>query len=297
MKFLIFLCVWCSGLVSTSVAVIVHKQSNNVSYVHTEQANSIQDVEHRNLADSPGLMGKDKKMNKVKLERMDRIVALAEKETFPGTIYKADWSVEHRFNENAILSAAMHPKATSEDANAFLGTLRKSGFTGDVVIAILPNSPVSFVNKVKEYNAITYFVPINCGEKENSISCSFEGHEFKASVNMIRYWVYQYWAALYSKDSILLLSDFFDVFFQSDPIAYRKNDWFPQNQLVVYQEAFPNMVIAREVFNAGWIRECYGEKALKQIESNTVSCSGSTMGTRDGILVYVSLRCIGVSMN
>jgi hypothetical protein len=57
---------------------------------------------------------------------------------------------------------------------------------------------------------------------------------------------------------------------------------------VVFQEAYPNKVIYRCVFNGGWISNCYGEEGLRKVGSNTVSCSGVTMGTRDAILAYVS---------
>jgi hypothetical protein len=45
----------------------------------------------------------------------------------------------------------------------------------------------------------------------------------------------------------------------------------------------------RCLFNSGWIRGCYGEAGLQKIGSNTVSCSGVTLGTRNAIIAYVSL--------
>jgi hypothetical protein len=48
-------------------------------------------------------------------------------------------------------------------------------------------------------------------------------------------------------------------------------------------------VIDRCVFNAGWIENCYGLEALKKIGTNTVSCSGVSFGTKDAVMVYVSL--------
>ena len=84
-----------------------------------------------------------------------------------------------------------------------------------------------------------------------------------------------------------MISDFRDVFFQSNPFTYKPYQWSPPDfQLAVFQEAHPNKVIKRCPFNSGWIRSCYGEEALKLIGSNTVSCSGVSIGSRDAILAY-----------
>lgn len=56
--------------------------------------------------------------------------------------------------------------------------------------------------------------------------------------------------------------------------------------MVVFQEAYPNKVIYRCPFNGGWIQGCYGMENFKKVASNTVSCSGVSIGTRDAILVY-----------
>ena len=119
--------------------------------------------------------------------------------------------------------------------------------------------------------------------------CRFAGQKEDFSINMIRYYLYQWWALLYSNEALIMISDFRDVFFQSNPFLYRTYEWLPPDySLIVFQEPYPNKVIYRCPFNSGWIAACYGEKAMKKIGSNTVSCSGVSMGTRDGILVYVS---------
>ena len=41
------------------------------------------------------------------------------------------------------------------------------------------------------------------------------------------------------------------------------------------------------IFNSGWIEKCYGSDALELIKTEPISCSGTTMGSRDGILIYV----------
>ena len=66
-------------------------------------------------------------------------------------------------------------------------------------------------------------------------------------------------------------------------------EWGPLKfQLVVFQESHPNRVINRCSQNAGYILNCYGLEPLKTIGSNTISSSGSVMGTRNAIAAYVS---------
>lgn len=45
------------------------------------------------------------------------------------------------------------------------------------------------------------------------------------------------------------------------------------------------------VYNSGWVEKCYGSEALQTILSEPISCSGTTLGSRDGILIYVSECC------
>lgn len=41
-------------------------------------------------------------------------------------------------------------------------------------------------------------------------------------------------------------------------------------------------------YNSGWIEKCYGSAALESIQTEPISCSGTTLGSRDGIIIYVS---------
>ena len=86
-----------------------------------------------------------------------------------------------------------------------------------------------------------------------------------------------------------MVSDFRDVFFQSNPFTYKVSEWAPPvAQFVAFQEPYPNKVIYRCPFNGGWIQNCYGDAGLKKVGGNTVSCSGVSIATRDALVVYVS---------
>lgn len=184
----------------------------------------------------------------------------------------------------------MSTQSTRADVMMFAGTARKSGFMGDIVIAILPNSQQNFMEALKENKAITYTVNPECTGDSHQKVCSFPGHDVKVSINLIRFFIYQWWTMQYDANALIMLSDFRDVFFQANPFTYRTFEWAPPvSQLVVFQEVFPNKVIYRCVFNGGWIENCYGAEGLKRVGSNTVSCSGVTIGTRVAILAYTHL--------
>ena len=130
---------------------------------------------------------------------------------------------------------------------------------------------------------------LDCDDNVHS-PCNYVGSKkgaARVSANMLRYQLYQYWASLYDSSAIIMLTDFADVLFQSNPFTYMRNEWMPpRSQLAIFQEMYPNKILKDCPFNSGWIKYCYGLEALEKIGLNTVSCSGVTMGTRDAIFVY-----------
>ena len=69
------------------------------------------------------------------------------------------------------------------------------------------------------YNAIVYEISHDlCSKATDSIFCGSEDERAPASV--FRYFFYEKWAMNYNTDSLLMLADFRDVVFQSDPFAY-----------------------------------------------------------------------------
>jgi len=176
------------------------------------------------------------------------------------------------------------------DVKNFAGTLRKNGYTGDIVLAIEPGTFPSVIETLIAFKTTVYNVNASCeGEFENTRKCSIYNLKEKYPICVIRYYLYLWWARQYDQTTYFMISDFRDVIFQSDPFQYRKFEWAPPAyHLVVFQENHPNSVINRCEFNKYWLSACYGSDALQKIGHNTVICSGISMGTRDAILVYVS---------
>lgn len=71
-----------------------------------------------------------------------------------------------------------------------------------------------------------------------------------------------------------------------DPFAYQRIEWYPDYQLVLFQEFFPNMVINRCSFNKKILAECYGEEVLLAIGHRVIISSGAGMGTRDAVIAW-----------
>jgi hypothetical protein len=234
------------------------------------------------------------KKEKTKLDRMTRLLSVIESKPYSfGAIRPSNGS--HHLNGQAIFAACLgYQKATGSEANA-VATARKVGYKGDIVVALSaggePHNP-NFMKVLMDGNCIIYYINIKCTNEDHDMKCNLDGQESsdQVSMNMIRYYLYQFWASLYEPQALIMLSDFRDVLFQSNPFEYKTKEWIPPTaQLTVFQEAYPNKVIGRCPFNGGWIKECYGEERMLSIASNMVSCSGVTFGSRNAVLIYAYL--------
>ena len=204
----------------------------------------------------------------------------------------AEWSSAHNPSANAIFTMAViqgkddQPTvSTPNNLALFLGSARRV-FQGDIVIAVeSDNLSDAAKAMLAHYKAVVYLLPKNLCEKETrSIFCGSEDERVPASV--FRYYFYEKWASIYTEKSLIMLSDFRDVFFQADPFVYHNDEWLPEYQLSVFQEFHPNMIINRCHFNTKTMLECYGEDALRTLGNRIIISSGGILGTRDGVLVW-----------
>lgn len=201
----------------------------------------------------------------------------------------------HHFEGPAILTAAMSKSLMTQDVKRFVGTARKVGYNDDIVVAISPNSRPKFLTDLVDYKTITYLIsPICNNGTDHNLRCHFKlGKDTtpNVSINMIRYFLYLWWAkTYYAKDALIMIADFADSFFQSNPFLYHIDEWKPPiSDLVVFQEPYPNKVIYRCAINSAWIEMCYSNDDYNKIKSNTISCSGISMGTAEAIMIYAFL--------
>jgi hypothetical protein len=206
------------------------------------------------------------------------------------TFKPAPWGAMHTENQNVIFTMAviqgMNDRLvqTPHDLLLFLGSARRY-FNGDIVMAIESGLSPEAKDILIRNRVVVYEIPDTlCSKATDSIFCGVEEERVPASV--FRYFFYEKWASRYNAESLILLADFRDIIFQADPFEYKVRDWFPDAQLVLFQEFFPNMVIGRCRFNRRVMQECYGDEALRQYGPRVIISSGSSLGTRDAIIVW-----------
>ena len=202
-----------------------------------------------------------------------------------------NWSAPLNRNGPAIFTVGMDNRFGDVASNSFVTTLRNTGYSGDLVIALMPNSREGFINTLIKARAIGYVVNVTCADYK----CQFAEFTQKVSrlgisIHMLRNYFYKWWAMAYNPDALIMLIDFTDVFFQSNPFTYIPHIWAPSRyQLVVFEESFPNKMIYRDPLNEGMIKFCYGDLMYRRVAYNPVLCAGTVIGTRDAILLYVSI--------
>jgi hypothetical protein len=179
---------------------------------------------------------REAKRSVAKSDRLKRLVSVIESRPWvTGNLEPDPESPKHHPDGPAIFAAAMSVDMRSSDAQTFVGTARKSGFDGDIVLAILPKSNPGFMSAIRKAKCITYTVDPDCSGNHHDKKCSFKGQEnaAKVSINMVRFFIYQFLTSKYNADAIIMLSDFRDVMFQANPFTYRTFEWAPPvSQLV-----------------------------------------------------------------
>ena len=205
----------------------------------------------------------------------------------------ATWGAMHRETSNAIFTMAVIQGgndvlvSSPHDLILFLGSARKSGYDGDIVLAVEGGDGLSKEEKAVliHYQVVVYEISHTlCSKATDSIFCGSE--EERAPASVFRYFFYEKWAANYNAEVLLMLADFRDIVFQGDPFTYKQSSWFPEHQLAVFQEFHPNMVINRCRFNTKVMRECYGQSALERFGSEVIVSSGAILGSRDAVLLW-----------
>ena len=101
------------------------------------------------------------------------------------------------------------------------------------------------------------------------------------TIPMLRYIAFQPVLAADPTVGRVFIVDVRDVLFQANPF-----DSLPPAPIVAFQE---DEVIGACPINSEWIRLLYGPDRLAAIAGRPISCSGTTAGTRDGLLRYLDL--------
>lgn len=202
------------------------------------------------------------------------------------------FGIEHKGTDAIFALACNYPKVYYQ---RFVGSLRKFGYTEDVVLAVSPEEKMK--PGVKEYlqktNVVAYGFDVDCQGTDN---CKFKDdflgypdpRPFRTFAN-IRYALYEYWLRHYNEKSYILILDFRDTFFQANPFASFGSHVArtPKYELHMYAENYDVKNIGICVFNSNWIKTCFGKDALMALKKEAVICSGSTLGSYPAVHYYV----------
>ena len=209
------------------------------------------------------------------------------------------WSTPHsRSSSIAIFTCALSETYIFD--NFLVSTIRRSGYSGDLVVAVLPNADSDFLGTLKLFGVTVYTAPLTCSKMKRKFetSCDFLGEHLP--LTLIRSFIYQYWALQYPDTTYIMMSDFRDVIFQSNPFTLKNkfNYWGPSAyDITFFAEHHPNRVINRCKHTSTTLNHCYGRSITDQIGTSTIINNGVVFATRNASLIYVSFTFICNQMN
>ena len=198
-------------------------------------------------------------------------------------------------SKSAVLGLASgYPRYVYE---GFVGSLRATGFSGHIILAIAIDAPEDVVSYLEKQNVTMKHV-------ERAAKCTYNGtvgekgvpidmdksHEWKCPKDYPDYKIT--WARfLYYRDWLndcpsctdgVMLTDVRDAFFQRDPFvtAVERSQVHP---LMVFEES-------PETDTEHWLTDWPVSACRKhKLGKKPMLCSGSVMGSREGILDYIDV--------
>eukprot|EP00615_Pteridomonas_danica_P004646 CAMPEP_0114329166 /NCGR_PEP_ID=MMETSP0101-20121206/895_1 /TAXON_ID=38822 ORGANISM="Pteridomonas danica, Strain PT" /NCGR_SAMPLE_ID=MMETSP0101 /ASSEMBLY_ACC=CAM_ASM_000211 /LENGTH=473 /DNA_ID=CAMNT_0001458737 /DNA_START=175 /DNA_END=1593 /DNA_ORIENTATION=- len=206
----------------------------------------------------------------------------------PYSLPKPLWNVPHVPTNDAILALAVNYRII--DYVRFVGTLRRTGYSGDIVLAVSAKMDENSRKFLQAMDVIAYPVAFNCsngGSVKHSLECDWhQEQDVPLPLAIIRHELYLSWAWLYDKSSRLLILDFRDTFFQRDPFESLTlgTPSEPYFQQLLVLEHWPYKRMSNCPWNSGWVKGCFGAKNFKPMSNHPILCSGSYFATRDGMI-------------
>ena len=111
--------------------------------------------------------------------------------------------------------------------------------------------------------------------------CQFleiDSHKYDVQVKR-----YSYYLEYLKKNKFnqVLICDSRDIYFQSNPFNYKY-----QGEINFFLES---KKIKDCPYNSNWLLKTYGKEVLKNLSEKTINCSGTTLGTCEGMKSYLEL--------
>ena len=187
--------------------------------------------------------------------------------------------------QNKIVGMATGSAYTSDKLVLFCKSVRESGFRGDVLIGITKLKSSQNKRRIKMF------------QKFNITGVYLEGvKDGPWGQSICRYYAYMKMVDMFaSEQDVILVSDVRDVFFQDDPFLSSpfgsKHFLNDSTDLLLFSEGLNDLseqkASLRTVkLNFRWLTNIYGIKEAKLVGHNPVLCSGTTIGTKLGLIHY-----------
>ncbi|KAG7354902.1 hypothetical protein IV203_004258 [Nitzschia inconspicua] len=210
-----------------------------------------------------------------------------------------DGTIPHPQNSSTATVMAMATGYRLDEYKRFVGSLRKSGYQGHIILAVSPKlepeTEKYFISRNVDYRKVQY---VNCSHPIISPGETKNSHDKELVTCVHPYPSLKHrWARFpllrdYLRDCVtctgpVLITDMRDTAFQRDPFG-PEAPVVPPNTLQVFQEHY-TMRTTHWLVN--WpVKDCKGVQY-----DEPMLCSGTTIGTRSAMLEY--LRVMHVEMD
>jgi len=165
----------------------------------------------------------------------------------------------------------------------FFLSIKKTGYKGDIAMLVGSKTTPGTIKKLRKFGVNVLLFPDLGSLPANSVAA--KKFRFPQPINYFNFRHYLYYDFLLRhKDEYkyVLLTDVRDVYFQRDPF-----DFAIENGLYCATEG-KTKKIQDCSFNGRWVEFIYGKAGLNEIGNNIISCAGTTIGSIDVILDYLS---------
>jgi hypothetical protein len=165
----------------------------------------------------------------------------------------------------------------------FVGSLRATGFSGAIILGIASDAPQDVRDYLAETNVTVKEVTLGpCTYHDKPSKCLVGFPDYKLS--WVRFPLSKQWL-LECKECTdgIMMTDVRDAYFQADPFTHSSIK-YPPPGLMTFEEMYPDQTTEHWITEAP-IKKCKGY----DIGNHPMLCSGSTMGTREGILNYIDV--------
>jgi hypothetical protein len=166
----------------------------------------------------------------------------------------------------------------------FVGTLKFTGYTGDIILGVAPDQDESIAASTGEQDQVLEYY------KRRNVQAPKVQRLPDVPLAFTRFFDYQKWLEPYDDNDLVLLSDTKDTFFQKPPFA-DVTDVLSNEEggvdLMMFQEY--RVHIYNQSHNRNWVRSCFGKEGLEEVKHHRVACSGTVMGTKKGVTRYLNV--------